>query len=596
MIGLVLIGIVFYGFYSGNRINTVDAALLRAAMKIKLEASTTNLVVEGLLGDGLATDFDPVWAPMDAAVSDFRSVVAKSKKRKTFLPFHSPAVVAVDIDRLAAELAAFKERAAARFTDKRISFLDKEEDRLYRRAFNDLFQHLEVLEENLNSVMARNLTLFRYSQTAMIVLCALLTVLAAVLLQRFAAQQARSYQALQDVNLRLEREIAERRRSEDAVRASEERFRQLAENIKDVFWLEDLGDAGGIVYISPAFKAWSSYDPSLLYEDRRLFWQFVHPDDRESVIGAYQAFIDGAGTFEAEYRLVRPGESMRWVRSRGFPIRNADGRMHRVAGLAQDITEQKRQAEQREQLVRELKDFSNAVSHDLRAPLINIKGFFREVQESLDLIQPAMAEALKTMEDVRKNAAAKAFYEDLPEAVDFIEAAILKMENLINAILRLSRLERQELLLEQLDMNAIVRDTLKTLGHQIKTRGIRIAVGDLPATTADRVSMEQIFANLIGNAVNYMAPGRTGRIEIQGKARQDETVFMVRDNGCGIEKSNLDSVFNILERFDSGAVEGEGLGLAFVRALVRRHGGEVTCESEYGIGSTFFFSISQRLR
>ena len=226
-IGLVLIGIVGYGFYSGDRINTVDASLVRSSMKIKLEASTTNLVIEGLLGVGMATDFEPVWAPMDAAMRDFRSVADESKKRRALLPFRSAEVDAADIEHLERKLLAFKEKAAERFTNRRISLFDKEADRVYRLAFNDLIKYIEALEDRLRRVMSENLTLFRYSQTAMIVLCILLTILASILLQRFTDQRSRSYAALQAANKRLEKEIAERRRSEEAARASEERFRQL---------------------------------------------------------------------------------------------------------------------------------------------------------------------------------------------------------------------------------------------------------------------------------------------------------------------------------------------------------------------------------
>ena len=594
-IGLFLIGIVGYGYYSGDRINTVDASLVRSSMKLKLEASTTNLVIAGLLGEGLATNFEPVWAPMDAAMRDFRSAVDNSKKRRPVLPFQTAAVNAVDIERLERKLSAFKEKAAERFANKRISLVDEAADQVYRLAFKDLLGHLEALEDQLERVLTRNLTLFRYSQTAMIVLCVLLTLLAAILLQRFAAQQSRSYAALWAANERLENEIGERRRSEEAVRASEARFRQLAENITGVFWLEDVGKANEIVYVSPTFKQWSGRNPSELYADSRLFWQIVHPDDRERVVLSYREFTGGTGKFDSDFRIIRPEGSIRWVRSRGFPIRDADGRMHRVAGLAQDITEQKRQEERREQLVKELKDFSNAVSHDLRAPLINLKGFFREIEVALDLIRPVLTEALTAIDVANKEEVTVAFCEDLPEAVDFIDAAISKMESLINAILKLSRLERRELLLERLNIRAIVRDTLKSLGHQIKTHGIILSVGDLPETTADRVSMEQIFTNLVSNAINYRNPGRAGEIEIGGEARLDENVFFVRDNGRGIRKPNIEKVFNIFERFDTDSVKGEGMGLAYVRALVRRHGGEVMCESEYGVGSTFTFSISKRM-
>jgi signal transduction histidine kinase len=471
-IGLVLIGIVGYGFYSGDRINTVDAALLRSAMKIKLEVSTTNLVIEGLLGDGLAGDFEPVWAPLDAALRDFRSVVDAGRRRIAVLPFRAAAVDPAGLAKIERQLAAFKEKAAERFVNRRISLLDDEADRVYRQAFKDLARDLDALEARLRRVMSANLALFRYSQAAMIALCALLTGLAAVLFQRFAGRLARAYASLKAANQRLENEIVERRRSEEAARAGEKRFRQLA---------------------------------------------------------------------------------------------------------------------------LELKDFSNAVSHDLRAPLINLKGFSREIEAALEVIRPVIDRApAATGANSRKEVTA-AFYEDLPEALDFIDAAVSKMERLTDAILKLARLGRRELTLERLDMNAIVRDTLKSLGHQIKAGGIRLVVGDLPATTADRVSMEQIFSNLVGNAVNYLDPGRAGQIEIGGESRRDEVVFFVRDNGRGIKDSDSEKVFNLFERLGTDCVAGEGMGLAYVRALVRRHEGEIHCESEYGAGTRFTFTISKRL-
>ena len=593
-IGLVLIGIVGYGFYSGDRINTVDAALLRAAMKIKLEASTTNLVIEGLLGEGPAMDFEPVWAPLDAAVRDFRSVVDESRQRRAVLPFRTAAVNAAGLENLERKLSAFKEKAVERFANRRISLLDEEADRVYRRAFKELLADLDALEDRLRRAMSANLALFRYSQAAMLVLCVLLTALAAILFQRFAGRLARTYDALQAANERLENEVAERRRSEEAVRASEERFRQLAENIMDVFWLEDVGETHNLVYVSPAFEQWSGRKPAEACADGSIFWQMVHADDRERVVRSYREFTGGREKFDAGFRIVRPDGSIRWVRARGFPIRDAGGRVQRVAGLAQDITGQKREEERREQLVRELKDFGNAVSHDLRAPLINLMGFSREIEAALAVIRPVIDEALAASGEERKPVA-EAFYQDLPEDVEYIKIAVASMERLTEAILKLSRLERRELRLERLDMNAVAGDILKSLGHQIKARGIHLSVGNLPETAADRVAMEQIFSNLIGNAVNYLDPGRAGEIEIGGEDRPDETVFFVRDNGRGIEACDVEKVFNLFERLGTDSVAGEGMGLAYVRALVRRHGGEVFCESEVGVGSKFTFSISKRI-
>jgi signal transduction histidine kinase len=107
--------------------------------------------------------------------------------------------------------------------------------------------------------------------------------------------------------------------------------------------------------------------------------------------------------------------------------------------------------------------------------------------------------------------------------------------------------------------------------------------------------MEQIFSNLVSNAINYLDPGRTGEIEIGGESRLDENIFFVRDNGRGIKKNNIDKVFNIFERLGADSITGEGMGLTYVRALVRRHGGDVFCKSAFGVGSEFTFSISKRL-
>jgi PAS domain S-box-containing protein len=595
LIGLFIICIVSYGFYAGDRISTVDASLVRSAMKLNLEAATTNLVIEGLLGEGFAANFEPVWAPLDAALRNFLSIVTESKIRWAVLPFRSTALDAANIKSLEQKLSAYKEKAAERFANKRISFLDEEADRVYRLAFKDLVKDLDALEDRLRGVMSGNLTLFRYSQAAMILLCILLTALAAILFQRFAGQRARAYVSLQTANEQLENEIVERRRSENAVRASEERFRQLAENIMDVFWLEDVGEAHKIVYVSPTFELWWGCKSAEVYADSSIFWQIVHPDDRKLVTLSYQKFTGGTGEFNTEFRIIRPDGSIRWVHSRGFPIRDAAGKMHRIAGLAQDITGQKREEERREQLAKELKDFSNAVSHDLRAPLINLKGFSKEIEAALEVIRPVIDEALAATGGSTRKEVATAFYEDLPEAVEFISASVSKMERLINAILKLSRLERRELLLEKLDMNKIVQDTLKSFAYQIKEIGAIISVKNMPETIADKVSIEQVFSNLLGNALNYLDSERAGKIEISAESWIDETVFHVRDNGRGIKNSDLTNIFNVFERLGNDSVAGEGMGLSYVQALVRRHEGNVFCVSEYGVGTKFTFTISKRL-
>ena len=461
-----------YGFYSGDRINTVDASLVRAAMKVKLEASMTNLVVEGLLGDGFAADFEPIWEPLDSAFLNFRAIYDQSIKRIAVLPFQASAVDTNDIENLSSKLSLLKDKAEKRLADRRISFLDQDVDKIYRLAFKDLLKDLDTLEEKLRRLMTHNLLFFRYSQTALLGLCIVMTIFAAIIFQRFESARTKAYSSLQKANEQLETEITERRLTEKALRASEAHQRQL---------------------------------------------------------------------------------------------------------------------------IKELKDFSSTVSHDLRAPLINIKGFSKEIVAACELIKPAIETALASPSGESKKDLAAAIYDDIPEAIKYINLAVSKMERLINAILKLARLGRRELLLEKLDMNNIVRDTLKSFAYQIKTAGVKISVGNMPETIADKICMDQIFSNLLSNALNYLDPERAGEIEITAESRMDESVFHVHDNGRGIKKSDLKRVFNMFERLGNDSVAGEGMGLAYVQALVRRHQGSVYCESEYGVGTKFTFAISKRL-
>ena len=169
------------------------------------------------------------------------------------------------------------------------------------------------------------------------------------------------------------------------------------------------------------------------------------------------------------------------------------------------------------------------------------------------------------------------------------------MDHLIRAMLHLSRLGHRDLHLESLDMQALVHGTVQTLAHQIAERQAQVTVDPLPTVTADRTAMEQIMGNLLANAVAYLAPGRPGAIVVTGERHADVTVFAVRDNGRGIAPDDISRVFEPFRRVGSQNVPGEGMGLAYVRMLVRRHEGEIQCHSMLGVGTTFTFTIAHQI-
>ena len=184
---------------------------------------------------------------------------------------------------------------------------------------------------------------------------------------------------------------------------------------------------------------------------------------------------------------------------------------------------------------------------------------------------------------------------DVPEALSFISASVERMNNLINAILKLSRLGQRELQFEEVDTTELVQDIIKSLGHQIAEHHTTIVLDDLPMISADRTAVEQIFGNILNNAVLYLVPDRPGRIEISAEQLAHETVFHVRDNGQGIAQTDYDKVFELFRRAGRPLVPGEGMGLAYVKTLVRRHEGRIWFDSELGSGTTFSFSIPYRL-
>lgn len=244
-----------------------------------------------------------------------------------------------------------------------------------------------------------------------------------------------------------------------------------------------------------------------------------------------------------------------------------------------------------QQVNEELKNFTYLISHDLRAPLVNLKGFAAELRLALRALVPAVEAGVPALDAHAGEAARQALAEDVPEALGFIEASTRRMDRLIDAVLQLSRLGRRPLEPVALDMNALVADVLTSFRHRIEERGVAVVVDDLPEAVADRLSLEQIFSNLLANAINYLDAGRPGRVEISGTRGLYEIIFTVRDNGRGIAADDLDKVFLPFRRLGRPEVEGEGMGLSYVQTLVRRLGGRIWCESEPGAGTTFTFTL-----
>jgi signal transduction histidine kinase len=241
----------------------------------------------------------------------------------------------------------------------------------------------------------------------------------------------------------------------------------------------------------------------------------------------------------------------------------------------------------------EIQRFAYIVSHDLRAPLINIMGFASE----LETVRAETARRLAALGDSGHAEDARVD-DDFAEALGFIKASTTKMDGLINAILKLSREGRRGFAPERLDIAAILATIAASLRHQCVEQGAVIEIAPrLPDIVADRLAVEQIFTNLIENAIKYLVAGRPGRVTIAGReAGSGMVVYEICDNGRGIDARDNERIFELFRRAGAQDRPGEGIGLAHVRALVRRLGGSIACRSTPGKGSIFRLDLPKVAR
>lgn len=242
----------------------------------------------------------------------------------------------------------------------------------------------------------------------------------------------------------------------------------------------------------------------------------------------------------------------------------------------------------------EIQRFAYIVSHDLRAPLVNIVGFAAELETSLaEMKQFVDGLPLSAADEARLVQARQCIDEDMPEALSFISASTSKMDKLINAILRLSREGRRELKAERVDLNDLVARTLAAVKHQMDASDTTADVQPgLPTLSSDRLALEQVFGNIIDNALKYLKPGTPGRIEISAtRPSLREVIIEIADNGRGIAPQDHERIFELFRRAGRQDKAGEGIGLAHVRALVRRLGGDIGVRSAVGEGSRFLIRL-----
>ncbi len=240
----------------------------------------------------------------------------------------------------------------------------------------------------------------------------------------------------------------------------------------------------------------------------------------------------------------------------------------------------------------EIQRFAYIVSHDLRAPLVNVMGFTSELEAARAEIASFFAEVETRMPELATPDRRAAIETDLPEALGFIRSSTAKMDRLINAILSLSREGRRVLTPHPVGLRELLLTQRESLSHQLLEGDATLSVADdLPDLVSDRLAIEQVFGNLMENAAKYLQPGRPGQVSVAGKKIGAFVRYEIADNGRGIDKKDFERIFELFRRSGEQDRPGEGIGLAHVRNLVRRLGGNIVVASELGKGSTFTITL-----
>ena len=385
--------------------------------------------------------------------------------------------------------------------------------------------------------------------------------------------------------LLIAKDITEEKRAQEAVKDSEQKYKNIAENIDDVLYtFERSGNRLLPSFYSAAIEKVTGYSRTEFLSEPRLFLKIIHPDDFHDMKKRL-AFLwksDLQATSEFEFRIINKGGNIVWIRNKINVVRDTEGNIQKVYGLVSDITFNKRAEEELKQSAANLKKLNDAkdrflsiISHDLRAPFSSILGFTDLLLED------------DTLTDIEKQ-----------QYITYIQDSSKSMLALVNSMLDWTRLQTGRIKFEPEKINAreLIESSISTVTGTALQKGVEIEnlVDSSYHLFADKNLILQAFNNLLSNAVKFTKMGDRITITIDTTTAARFINFSIKDTGIGIKPGNLDKLFSIETKFTSEGTAGEkgsGLGLSLVKEIIEKHGGQIEVKSEYGRGTEFIFTL-----
>ncbi len=368
-------------------------------------------------------------------------------------------------------------------------------------------------------------------------------------------------------------DVTERKRAEEALRLSQTRLEAAQARAKMGSW-EYYPETRAGYWSKEMFHIYG-LDPASDYPSMSTFLELIHPEDRERVQTSQMQSLYTLEPISIDYRTNPARGPMRHLSATVHTVKDQEGSPIYLAGTVMDITERKEAEALREQLIAELETknaelerFTYTVSHDLKSPLVTIRGFVGLLEQD----------------------AAAGNTDQMKRDIAHINHATDKMHRLLGELLELSRIGRQMNLPEAVALSELAQEAATLVAGRLVARGVEVEIEEeMPVIYGDRMRLLEVYQNLIDNAVKFMGDQRAPRLEIGARLNGSDVKCWVQDNGLGIAAAYHEKIFGLFERLEADG-EGTGIGLALVKRIVEVHGGRIWVESE-GQGSTFYFTL-----